>query len=169
MIGERDAAHFDVIFRRNGDFGVRIDLVDARAKLGAALAEDGFVSCRGAATWADARRTRTLPLSEVAQINKSTPAIARGIFPPAGQRGVVPQAVAAARVGHHDVITAIGEQMDFRRGRVRIGEDTERRFRRVARLRACVRLRVHADRERDDSLGTRSCSSNSAALKNGLA
>ena len=45
---------------------------------------------------------------EVAQITKAAPAVARRVLMPAGDREVAPAAVAAAGIGDHDVIGAVG-------------------------------------------------------------
>src|SRR5664279_2538198 len=107
MVGESHAAQLDVVFGRDADFGVDFHTGLELAKLGAGLSENGF------ATFGHppARLMGGGPEfvgGQVAYINKSAPAIARGIFAPAGDGEVPPAAVAAAGAADHDVIGAIG-------------------------------------------------------------
>src|SRR5205823_4585751 len=90
------------------------DTVVAAAELGAGLGEDGLV--------AFARLERRLQSSrpegalfQVAEVTKGTPAIARGVLAPTGDGEVAPTAVTAARMRDGDVVSAVGEQIDFGR------------------------------------------------------
>ncbi len=103
MIGERDAPQLHVVFRRNADFGVDFEAGMTLAKLGARLREDGFVAFRcaqGGLMGGGPEFSR----GHIAQIDKRSPAIARGILAPAGDRQIPPAAVAAARAAdrRHD-------------------------------------------------------------------
>jgi hypothetical protein len=133
MIRERHATHLNVVFRRHADLGVGINLVQARAKLGAVLAENRFVS-RGRLQRGLISRGPELSALQIAEIKERSPAIARRVFTPAGQRDVVPIAVAPTRTRDHDVITAVRQQVHFGRSGMRIFEDAEGHFIRHARF-----------------------------------
>src|SRR2546427_7142242 len=122
MVGERNAAHLDVIFGRYADFGMNFEAGVALAKLGARLGEDGFVVFGGAQSRLISRGPK-FSAGGVAQINKGSPAIASHILAPAGDREVMPTAITAAGGADDNVIAAIGEKMDFRRVGAGIGED----------------------------------------------
>ncbi len=62
----------------------------------------------------------------VAHVAEGAPVVAGAVFAPARDRLVFPAAVAAAGIGHHHVIAAVGQQLGFRhRGAVR-GEHAQR-------------------------------------------
>ncbi len=80
------------------------------------LRENGFIAF-GRAQGGLIRRGPEFPRRHIAQINKRSPAVARGIFAPAGDRQIAPAAVAAAGAADDHMVTAIGQQVDFRRCR----------------------------------------------------
>src|SRR5947209_17504493 len=112
MVGERNAAHLDVIFGRYADFGMNFEAGVALAKLGARLGEDGFVVFGGAQSRLISRGPK-FSGGGVAQINKGSPAIASRILAPAGDGEVMPTAITAARGADDNVIAAMEEKMDF--------------------------------------------------------
>ena len=118
MVGEGHAPQLDVVLRRDADFGVDFQAGMALAKLGARLREDGFVALGGAPARLMGGGPE-FPGLHIAQIDKSAPAIARGILAPAGDRQVAPAAVAAAGAADHDVIAAVGQQVDLRSVQIR--------------------------------------------------
>ncbi len=107
MVGEGHATQLDIVFGGDADFGVDFQAGIVLAKLGASLSEDPFVTFGRA----KARLMSGGPGfagGGIAQIDKSAPAIARGIFPPAGHSQIPPTAIAAARAADHDMIAAVG-------------------------------------------------------------
>src|SRR2546421_12683383 len=65
---------------------------------------------------------------DIADIDKSSRAIAGGILPPAGNGEFSPTAIATPRVADDDVITAVGQQMNLRRFKIGIGKDPHEAF-----------------------------------------
>jgi len=122
-----DAAQLDVIFRRDGDFGVRCHVIVATAELHSGLGENGFVRLasleRGLV-----RSGPQLSAIQVAEVREGPPAITRRVFMPACNGEVLPSAVATAGGTHHDVVPAVGQEMGFRRGDLGIGDDAEGLF-----------------------------------------
>ena len=107
MVGESHPAQLDIVFGRDADFGVDFQAGVMLAKLGPGLSEDGFAPFGGA----PARLMGGGPEfagGQIAQIDKSAPAIARGILAPAGDSQLPPAAVAAARVADHHMIAPVG-------------------------------------------------------------
>ena len=131
-IGERDAPQLHVVLRRNADFGVDFETGMTLAKLGARLREDGFVAFRRAQGGLVGGGPE-FSGRHIAQINKCPPAIARGIFAPAGDRQIAPATVAAAGAADRDMIAAVGQEVNFRRARRGIGEDPHDAFAVAAR------------------------------------
>src|SRR6516165_11917333 len=116
MVRESHASHLDVVFNRNADFRADLQLALALAILGARACKNGFVVFG----WAQGGLISHGPEFSrrcIAQINKSSPAIARGILSPAGDRQIAPTAVAASGVGDCQVVTAVGQELDLRRAR----------------------------------------------------
>ena len=127
QVGQAQAAQLDVVFRRDNDLGVGVDTLISAAKLGATFAENGFVGVglplRGL--------VRARPAGAgfgVAQVAEAAPGIAGGVFAPARHGQVFPAAVAAARIGDHDVVAAVGQQLHLGRGRVGRGDQAQRRL-----------------------------------------
>src|SRR5436190_573352 len=104
-----------------------VNLMKTHAEFDPTLAEDRFMTRRGFECWMISGGPE-LAAFHVTQIKKSPPAIPRGILAPAGEGYLIPEAVAAARIGDHDVITAVGEQVHFRRTSIRIGEHPQGHF-----------------------------------------
>ncbi len=127
-IGDRDAPQLHVVFRRHADLGVDFETGMTLPKLRARLREDGFVAFRRAQGGL-IRGGPELSRRQIAQINKRPPAIARGIFAPAGDRQIAPAAVAAAGAADDDMIATVGQQMNLRHRRRGIRENAHRRFR----------------------------------------
>src|SRR6266576_3334638 len=116
MVGERGAPQFYVVFRRDTDFGVNLETILALAKLGTRLREYGFVAFGGAQGGLVSGRPK-FSRRHVAQINKGSPAIARGVFAPAGHRQIAPATVTATCVADCDMIATVGQEVHLRRPR----------------------------------------------------
>ena len=133
-VGDAEPAQLDVVFGRNDDFGMRLEIVVAPAKFGARFGEYRFVVRR-------ARRRRLMrgrpevAAGRVADVAERPPVVAGAVFAPAGDGEVLPAAAPAARVRDHDVVAAVRQQLHFRYRRVGAGENAHGRFR-AARNRA---------------------------------
>ena len=149
QIGEGDAADLDVVFGRHADLGVRFDGVIDSAVLGARLHEDRLVALGLASRRLIGGRPVAARLA-IAQVDERAVAVARRVLAPTRHGQIAPAAVSAARVGGHDVVAAVRQQVDLGQRRVRVGEHAMD----GARLRgggaSClghlVRARVHDDR-----------------------
>ena len=122
LVGERDPADFHIVLGGDTDFGVGIDRLVAPPVFGTPLDEDRLIVL-GLAQGRLIGGGPIAPRVAVAQVNKGSPTIAGGILAPAGDGQVAPAAVAAAGMGCHDVVAAVGQQMNFRGRRVRVGKD----------------------------------------------
>ncbi len=123
-----DAAHLDVILRRDGDLRVRVEVVVAAAELRPRLGEDRFVAFR----LLERRLIRgrpELPGAHVADVAERAPVVAGAVLAPAGDGEVLPAAVAASRVRDHHVVSAVRQQLHFRRRGVRRAENAHRGLR----------------------------------------
>ena len=132
-IDHRDAAQLDVVFRRHGDLGVDVDGAVATPEDRAIRAEDDLV-----VVWLDQRaadRSSTRPRRlRRSRTKQNCPQSSVGaIFAPARQRQAAARAVAAAGIGHHDGVRAVGQQVRARARRVRRGVAAADRRRRRAR------------------------------------
>ena len=142
----RDAAQLDIVFGRDGDLGVGLEAAIAAAELGARVGEDRFVVLRTAAGSGWNAADQNSPVGSVADIAEGAPVVAGGVFAPARDRQILPAAVAAARIGDHHVVPAVGQQLHLGRRRVGIGEDAHRRFGATGSRRVIARLRRGASR-----------------------
>src|ERR1035438_10925312 len=79
----------------------------------ARLSEDRLVALGLAKGWLICGGPK-ISRHEIAQINKRSPAIARGIFTPSGDRQIAPATVAAAGAADDDMIAAVGQEMNLR-------------------------------------------------------
>ena len=126
-IGDGHPAQLDVVLGRDADVGVNFQTRRVLAKLGASLSENGLAAFGDA----PARLMGGGPEfagGHIAQVEKSAPAIARRILAPAGDGKIAPAAVAAARAADHDMIAAIGQEVDFGGARVGIGDEAHESF-----------------------------------------
>src|SRR5215471_20830419 len=123
MVRESHASQLDVVFNRNADFRADLQLALALAILGARACKNGFVVFG----WAQGGLISHRPEFSrccIAQINKSSPTIARGILAPAGDGQIAPTAVAASGVGDCQVVTPVGQEVGLWRARVGGVEDS---------------------------------------------
>ena len=121
MIGEGHASQLHIVFRRDADFGVDFQIGMVLTKLGARLGEDGFATFGRAKTRLMSGRPEFAG-GHIAQVDKCSPAIARSVLAPAGDGQIAPTAVAAAGAADHDVVAAVGQELNFGRGQIGIGE-----------------------------------------------
>ena len=143
-VGDAHAAQFDIVFRRDDNLRIGFDIVVAAPEFGAAFGEHRLVAV-GALAGRLVRGRPELAADHVAQIEKRAPVIAGAVFAPARDREVAPAAVAAAGVGHHDMVAAVRQQLHFRRRRVRTDRRQHRGFRTIlqrAGFRVFVKLRL---------------------------
>ena len=96
MVGKSHAAQLDIVLGRDADFSVDFQAGMVLAKLGAGLSENGFATFGGPQARLMGGRPEFVG-GQITHIDKSAPAIARGILAPAGDGELPPAAVAAAR------------------------------------------------------------------------
>ncbi len=85
MVGQVQAAQFDVVLGRHGNFGVAVEVVLAHAKLRAAVAEDRLLDFRAVLR----RLVGGGPVSatgNIAQVTEAAQVVAAGVFVPASDR-----------------------------------------------------------------------------------
>ena len=126
-VGDAHAPQLDVVFRRDDDLHVRLEVAVAAAELRARFREDRLVLFRRLARRLVRRRPEDAA-RRVADVAERAPGVARGVFAPARDGDVLPAAVAAARVGDHHVIAAIRQELHFRDRRVGGRQHAHRRF-----------------------------------------
>ncbi|EGF32456.1 hypothetical protein IMCC9480_2461 [Oxalobacteraceae bacterium IMCC9480] len=111
-VGDFAAADFDVVFGRDHDFGMHVDVMVGAAELGPAFRKNHFVMLRF-----DQRRLvgagPEIAVVDIAHVAKATPVVARAVGPPARHGQVFPAAGTATGMTDHDVVAAIREQLDF--------------------------------------------------------
>src|SRR6516164_5677479 len=98
MVRKSYASQFDVVFNRNADFCADLQVALALAILGARPRKKNFVLFR----WMQGGLISHRPEFSsccIAEINKSSPTIARGILAPAGDGQIAPTTVTASCVG----------------------------------------------------------------------
>ena len=98
-----------------------VEIVVAAAELCPPFRENRLVSLGSLQGWLMRIRPKHAA-RDFADVAKRTPVVAGGIFPPTRNGKVFPATVAATRVGDHHVVTAIRQQLHFRRWRVRAGQ-----------------------------------------------
>ena len=108
MVVDRYLADLGVAFARNGDFQVRFQVAVAAAKFGLVDRIGDLVAVRLDLRGMIMGRPDFLR-GDVAHVNELPPVIARGVGSPARDREIVAAAVAAAGVGDHDAVLAVGE------------------------------------------------------------
>src|SRR5215469_2856293 len=118
MVRKSHASQLDVVFSRNADFRADLEVAAALAILGTRTVKNNFVLFG----WAQGGLISCRPEFScdcIAQINKGSPAITRGILTPASNRQITPTTVAASGIADGQVITSVGQEVDF--GNARIG------------------------------------------------
>jgi hypothetical protein len=124
-VRERDAPDLDVVLGRHAQLRVRLDLLVSPPVLRAIRDEDRLVviGLRPRRLVGGRPDTSGVPIAE---IDERAPRVARRVLPPAGDREIAPSAVAAARMGRHDVVGAVREQLHLGHRRAGIVEDPQR-------------------------------------------
>ena len=160
-VGDAQPAQLDIVLGRDDDLGMGLEipiaaglgraLADAgadgvaAAKFGAPLREDRLETAR----WLERRLmagqpeiTRGSP-RDLADVTEGAPVVAGAVFAPARDGNILPAAVTAARLGDHDVVAAVGQQLHLGHRRIRTAEHANRRLRggpRPAHLRELCRV-----------------------------
>ncbi len=140
QVGDDQPPQLDVLFGGHGHSHVHLNVFSRGAKLGDSLGELGFVVVELAAGRLRRRRPERAGI-QIAHVQEGAPMVARGVFLPPRQGQVLPTAGPAPGRCDHDVVAAIGEQMDL--GDRRVGR-RERSQRGVDRLRRVLEIRLHA-------------------------
>jgi hypothetical protein len=115
------------------DVQMRVDVPVAPPEFRAALREHRLITA-GALQRRLLRHRPEFAAGTSRTYTKRPPAIPRRVLMPARHRQIAPPAVSAARRRHRHVISTVGKQMNFRRRRVRRGENPQRALR-LRRLR----------------------------------
>src|SRR5262249_5488936 len=118
MVRNSHPSQLNVVFPRNADFRVDLEVAVALAILRTRTAKNTCVL----SGWAQGGLISYRPefsRHRIAQINKGSPTITRGILAPAGNRQITPTTVAASGIADSQVITSVGQEVDF--GNARIG------------------------------------------------
>src|ERR1700722_15958642 len=113
MIRQGHSPELHIVVRRNADFRADLKVSLTLAKLGARPGENRFIvfaRAQGRLIGYGAEFSRR----DIAHINKTPPAIARAILPPAGDGQITPTTVATPGVANRQVIPAIRQKVDFR-------------------------------------------------------
>src|SRR4029077_7435064 len=116
MIGQGDTPQLDVVFGRNAQLRMNLEITMALAEFRAGLGENSFVIfCR-----AQRRLISGGPEfsgRHIAQIEERAPVIASRILAPAGDGEIFPATVTAAGIADGDGVAAIGKKMTLWRAR----------------------------------------------------
>ena len=124
---QANAPQFDVIFRRNGDFSVRLDPVVTPPEFGTSFGKDCLIGIRLFQCRLECSGPEFAGF-DVTQVTEHSPVVPGTVLPPPRHGKVLPVAVAASGIRHHDAVTTIREQLDFRARRVGTAHDAHRQF-----------------------------------------
>src|ERR1700687_6300615 len=108
-VGDREPSHFDVIFRRNGDYELHLDVLVAPA-------EDRFLGEKGDHEIVQLGADRLVSggpdgtRSNIAEVEKLAPGVAGTVFPPTGHCHSPKEAGATPRVGERPPGPALGQK-----------------------------------------------------------
>src|SRR6185295_19637540 len=91
-VGEADSTQFDVVFRRHHDFGMRLDILFAAAKLSPSLGKNDFVILRLLERRLIGRGPE-LSACHVAEVTERAPVVASTVFAPACDGEILPTAI----------------------------------------------------------------------------
>src|SRR3954453_22852596 len=108
MIGQGNTTELDVVFGRNAQLRMDLEITMALAEFRAGLGENSFVIFCRAQRWLISGGPE-FSRCHVAQIKKRAPVIASRIFTPAGNGEIFPATVSAAGIANGDVIAAVGK------------------------------------------------------------
>ena len=115
------STQLDVVLGRHGNLGMDVELVIAPAELRPPFGKDGFVVIRRLPGRLVGSRPE-LSRHRVAEITERPPVVTGNVLPPSRDREILPPAAAAAGIGYHDVIPAVGQEIDLRHRSRRAGE-----------------------------------------------
>ena len=105
-IGDRDAPQFHVVFRGDADLGVNFKPGMTLPELRAPLRKDGLIAF-GRVQGRLMRGGPKIAGRHITQIDKRSPAIARGVLAPAGDGKITPTTVSAAGAADDDMIASV--------------------------------------------------------------
>src|SRR5438477_11050722 len=114
MIGQGNTTQLDVVFGRNAQLRMNLEITTALAEFRAGLGENSFVIFCRAQRWLISGGPE-FSCCQVAEIKKRAPAIAGRILTPAGDGEIFPATVSATGIADRDVIAAVGKEMNLRR------------------------------------------------------
>ncbi len=117
-VGERDAPDLGIAFGRDEDFRRRGDSAVAADELGMVLGEVGDIGVGLRPGRLVGRGPGAAGLG-IAEIDPGAPVVEGPVLAPAGHALLVPATPPGSRIGQHDRVAAIGEDLDLRGRRVR--------------------------------------------------
>src|ERR1035441_121474 len=98
-IGDADAPQLDIVLRRDGDLGMRVESQVAAPELRARVGEDGFVTVGRLQSGLEGGRPE-FARGQQADVAEGAPVVAGAVFAPARHREIVPPAVSARSEEH---------------------------------------------------------------------
>src|SRR6266513_4610199 len=116
MTGQGDTPQLDIVFGRNAQLRMNLEITMALAEFRPGLGENSFVIFCRAQRWLISGGPE-LSRCDVAQIKKRAPAIAGRILAPTGKGEIFPATVSAAGIADGDVVAAIGKKVNLWRAR----------------------------------------------------
>ena len=138
LVGEREASNFHVLFGRDHHLELRLDAIVGAAKHRALVRERDQVVFGFLGNGLVGRRPEPAR-ADVAQVDEIAAGVGGPILPPARHRESTPLAGAAAGVGDHRDVRAVGEELGVRIEGVRRSEAPQARHRRDQRPPALLR------------------------------
>src|SRR5207247_11075187 len=127
MIGQGDTPLLDVVFGRDAQLRMNLEITMALAAFRAGLGENSFVIFCRAQRWLISGGPE-FSRCHVAQIKKCAPAIAGRILAPTGNGEIFPATVSAAGIADGDVVAAIGKKVNLWRARCGSFENSQHIF-----------------------------------------
>ena len=116
-VAQRHATNLGVVFRRDDDLGQGFDFAIATAERGAVGTETRVITAVAARDGLVRVRPENAVI-DIAQINKLSPVVARGVAAPTRNIQFFPARITAARHGQGNRVLAVAQQVDARCGRV---------------------------------------------------
>ncbi len=126
-VGQPQAPEFDVVLGGDGHLQVALATVKRAAEFGLGVGEDGLVVVHRHAGGLVGGRPEVAAV-HVAQVAERAPGIGGAVLAPAGEREVAVAAVAAAGMGEHAVVAAVGQQLHFRARAAGLAQHAQGRF-----------------------------------------
>src|SRR5438105_3562584 len=105
-VSNPNAPKLNIIFRRNDNFGVCIEIAITPTKFGASLGKNSFVVLGSFNGWLMSSRPTGMA-RHIADVAERSPIITSGIFTPTCNRKIFPAAITSTRIGYHHMVSAV--------------------------------------------------------------